>query len=103
MKHYINFLICLMILGNAGFLNGQSKTNDVGIEGGPGYPLFMPKPGCTHIRYLPLEVFQEYITNTTSIKYSLLRQPSYMKEKEAGWKASPTSFLPEISYTILII
>ena len=34
-----------MILGSAGFLNGQSNTNDIGIEGGPGISIIHAKTG----------------------------------------------------------
>jgi hypothetical protein len=43
MKHYVNFLISLIVLGTTGILNGQSKTNDIGIEGGPGLSIIHAK------------------------------------------------------------
>lgn len=45
MKNHIYFLISLMILGTTGILNGQSKTNDIGIEGGPGLSIIHAKTG----------------------------------------------------------
>jgi len=52
MKYYIDFLISLMILGNAGFLNGQSNTNDIGIEGGPSLSIIYAKTGMySHSRF----------------------------------------------------
>ena len=43
MKHFIILLISLIVLGTAGKLNGQSKTNDIGIEGGPGLSIIHAK------------------------------------------------------------
>jgi hypothetical protein len=103
MKHYINFLICLMILGNAGFLNGQSKTNDIGIEGGPGLSIIHAKTGMySHSGFSAGGVSGVYYQYNFNKIFSLKTAILY-ERKEAGWKASPTSFLPEISYTILII
>ncbi len=52
MKYYINFFVSLIILGTGGFLHGQSKTNDIGIEGGPGLSIIHAKTGMySHSRF----------------------------------------------------
>ncbi len=45
MKYFISFFISLIILGTGGYLHSQSKTNDIGIEGGPGLSIIHAKTG----------------------------------------------------------
>ena len=52
MKQSAYLLISVILFGTAEFANGQSKTNDIGIEGGPGLSIIHAKTGMySHSRF----------------------------------------------------